>query len=456
MNIYDLIIIGAGPAGYLAAERASNGGFSVLLIEKEKIGGVCLNEGCIPSKTLLYSAKIFDGANNGSKYGISADNITLDHNAVISRKNQVVKKLVAGINAKLKAYKVEIIEGTAKIQQRSQDGFVVLVNESKYTGKRMLIATGSQPIIPNIKGVKESYEKGFVLTNKEILDLDSVPSKLVIVGGGIIGLEMASYYNSAGSKVTVIEMLDHIAGQTDTEISSILKKNYEKKGIIFNLDSKVTSIENETITYENQDKTLEISADKVLLSIGRHAVTNDLGLENIGIELNKGNINVDRYCKTNIPEVYAAGDVNGRSLLAHTAYREAEVAVNNMLGKRDLMRYDAIPSVIYTNPEVACIGETEETAKSKNIEIDTVKLSMMYSGRYVAEHEGGNGICKLIIEKSTKKLIGAHMIGNPVSEIIYGVGLMIENEMRVDDIKELVFPHPTVAEIIREGIFQYK
>lgn len=456
MKIYDLIIIGAGPAGYLAAERASNGGFSVLLIEKEKIGGVCLNEGCIPSKTLLYSAKIFDGANNGSKYGISADNITLDHNAVISRKNQVVKKLVAGINAKLKAYKVEIIEGTAKIQQRSQDGFVVLVNESKYTGKRMLIATGSQPIIPNIKGVKESYEKGFVLTNKEILDLDSVPSKLVIVGGGIIGLEMASYYNSAGSKVTVIEMLDHIAGQTDTEISSILKKNYEKKGIIFNLDSKVTSIENETITYENQDKTLEISADKVLLSIGRHAVTNDLGLENIGIELNKGNINVDRYCKTNIPEVYAAGDVNGRSLLAHTAYREAEVAVNNMLGKRDLMRYDAIPSVIYTNPEVACIGETEETAKSKNIEIDTVKLSMMYSGRYVAEHEGGNGICKLIIEKSTKKLIGAHMIGNPVSEIIYGVGLMIENEMRVDDIKELVFPHPTVAEIIREGIFQYK
>ena len=456
MEIYDLIIIGAGPAGYLAAERASHEGLSVLLIEKDKIGGVCLNEGCIPSKTLLYSAKLFDGAKNGSKYGISVDNISLDHKAVISRKNKVVKKLVGGVKAKLRTLKVEVVQGTGKIQPRSNDGYNVIVDEIVYTGKRLLIAAGSQPIVPNIPGVKESYEKGFVLTNREILDLDSVPSELVIVGGGVIGLEMASYYNSAGSKVTVIEMLDHIAGATDIEISSILKKNYEKKGIIFNLDSKVTSIENDKVSYENQGKTFSITADKVLLSIGRRPVTNDLGLENIGIELDKGTIKVDRYCKTNIPDVYAAGDVNGKSLLAHTAYREAEVAVNNMLGKRDIMRYDTIPSVIYTNPEVACIGETEETAKSKNIDIDTIKLSMMFSGRYAAENEGGDGICKLIIEKSTKKLIGAHMIGNPVSEIIYGVGLMIENEMRVDDIKELVFPHPTVSEVIREGIFEYK
>ena len=185
-------------------------------------------------------------------------------------------------------------------------------------------------------------------------------------------------------------------------------------------------------------------------------VVQNIGLENIGVEVENGAIKTDERGKTNVPEVYAAGDVNGKSMLAHTAYREAEVCVNNMLGRRDIMRYNAVPSVIYTNPEVACVGETEETAREKGIEFEVVKLPMRYSGRYVAENEGGDGICKLLINKKYRNLIGVHMIGNYSSEIIYGACIMIETEMRIRDIKELVFPHPTVSEIIREGIFQYK
>jgi dihydrolipoamide dehydrogenase len=228
---FDLIVIGGGPAGYLAAERAGHAGLSTLLIEKRFIGGVCLNEGCIPSKALLYSAKICDQARHGQKYGVIADSVMLNHEAVVSRKNKVVKKLVGGIKGKLKQNGVTLVEGIAEILGRDTEGYAVKAGEKTFSGKRLLIATGSVPIIPSIPGVREGIEKGHVLTNREILDLKTVPASLVIIGGGVIGLEMASYFNSAGSKVTVIEMLDHIAGYTDREISEILLKSYQKKGV---------------------------------------------------------------------------------------------------------------------------------------------------------------------------------------------------------------------------------
>jgi len=451
--VYDLIVIGGGPAGYLGAERAGHAGLNTLLIEKRFIGGVCLNEGCIPSKSLLYSAKIYDNAKHGEKYGVVTNDISFNHEAVIERKNKVVKTLVSGIKSQLKKNKVTVVEGFGESLGRNQDGYEVKVGDQAYTAKRLLIATGSMPVIPPIPGVKEGIEQGYVLTNREILDIKSVPASLVIVGGGVIGLEMASYFNSVGSKVTIIEMLDHIAGNTDREISEILMKNYQKKGIEFKLNAKVVEVKPGSVVYELNGEKLSVEAEKVLMSIGRRAVTEGIGLENIGVELDRGRIKVDERGKTNVPEVYAAGDVNGVSMLAHTAYREAEVCINNMLGKKDKMRYNAIPSIIYTNPEVAGVGETEETAKKKGIDYEVANLSMRYSGRYLAENEGGDGICKVLIDKKYRKVIGVHMIGNYSSEIIYGAGLMIETEMRVDDIKELVFPHPTVCEIIREGIF---
>ncbi len=452
---YDLIIIGGGPAGYLAAERAGHAGLNTLLIEKRFVGGVCLNEGCIPSKALLYSAKLYDGAVHGGKYGVTVEKAELNHEVVVNRKNKVVRTLVAGIKAKLKKNKVTLVEGTAEILGKGEDGFEIKAGGSTYNGLRLLIATGSVPVIPPIPGVKEGIEKGYVLTNREILDLKEIPVSLVIVGGGVIGLEMASYFNTAGSKVTVAEMLDHIAGPTDREISEILLKNYQKKGVDFKLGAKVAEVKEGAVVYECEGKTFTVPAEKVLISIGRRAATEGLGLEHLGVETERGSIKTDERGKTNVPEVYAAGDVNGTSMLAHTAYREAEVCINNILGRKDIMRYNAIPSIIYTNPEVAGVGETEETAKQKGIEFEAAKLSMMYSGRYAAENEGGDGICKVLIDKKHRKVIGVHMIGNYSSEIIYGAGLMIETELRVSDIKELVFPHPTVSEIIREAIFEF-
>jgi dihydrolipoamide dehydrogenase len=451
--VYDLIVIGGGPAGYLGAERAGHAGLKTLLIEKRFLGGVCLNEGCIPSKTLLYSAKVFDYAKHGQKYGVTTESPKLDHSVVVARKEKVVKTLVSGVKMQLKKNGVNVVEGFGEIVGKTPEGYQVKAGNDVYTGSRLLIATGSEALVPPIPGAKAGMEKGFVLTNREIFELKSIPEEMVIIGGGVIGLEMASYFNSAGSKVTIIEALDHIAGNTDRELSEILKSEYTKKGITFLLNSKVTEIKDDSVVFESNGTVSSVHADKVLMSIGRRPVAANIGLDKIGVEVERGHIKVDSKGKTNIPEVYAAGDVNGYSMLAHTAYREAEVCINNMLGKKDIMRYNAIPSVIYTNPEVASVGETEETAAQKGIEFEVAKMPMQYSGRYLAENEDGKGICKVLVDKKYHKLIGVHMIGSYASEIIYGAGLMIEAEMRVDDIKELVFPHPTVSEIIREGIF---
>lgn len=448
--MYDLIVLGGGPAGYLAAERAGHAGLSVLLIEKRFLGGVCLNEGCIPSKALLYSAKVLDYAKHGESYGVKVEGVSIDHKAVVERKNKVVKTLVSGIKAMMRANKVTVVEGEGRITGKN----TVKVGDTEYQGQRLMICTGSEPVIPPIKGVAEGIKSGMVLTNREILDLDKIPENLVIVGGGVIGLEMASYFNSADSRVTVIEMLPHIAGQTDREISSILLKNYTDKGVEFKLGCKVVEVTDSAVVYESEGKTYSVPADKVLLSIGRKPCTKDIGLESIGVYCERGAIVTDNTMLTNIPNVYAAGDVNGKSMLAHTAYREAEVAINNILGKKDIMRYNAIPSVIYTNPEVGSVGETQESAEEKGLDVEIVTQQMMFSGRYVAENMKGDGICKLIIDKKRRNLLGVHLIGSYSSEIIYGAALMIEMQLRVDDIKELVFPHPTVCEIIRETIFK--
>jgi dihydrolipoamide dehydrogenase len=453
---YDLIIIGGGPAGYLGAERAAAKGMSVLLFEKRNLGGVCLNEGCVPSKALLYSAKIYDYTKHSEQYGVKVTGSSLDQETVIKRKNKVVKTLVTGVKGALKKHNVTVVEKTARIEKKSGEGFVISADNDLYTGDRLLICSGSEPIMPPIPGLLEGYQKGFVLTNREILDLTKIPETLVIVGGGVIGLEMASYFNSAGSKVTVVEMLDKIGGPIDDEIAELLRKEYEKKGITFNLGCKVTSFTEKSVIFEKDGKTFETGAEKVLVSIGRKPSTKDLGLENIGVEKDKrGAIITDSMGRTNVAEVYAAGDVNGVSMLAHTAYREAEVCINNITGKKDIMRYSAIPSVIYTNPEVASVGETEATAKQKNMNFESVTLSMKFSGRYVAENEGGNGICKVLRDKSTNRLIGVSLIGNYASELIYGAAMMIETQMTVEDLKELVFPHPTVCEIIREALFSF-
>jgi dihydrolipoamide dehydrogenase len=452
--MYDLIIIGGGPAGYLAAERAGHGGLKTLLIEKRFIGGVCLNEGCVPSKALLHSAKLLDYAKHGEAYGVTTTGATIDQRAVIARKNKIVRNLVAGIKGQLKASHVTVKDGVGEILGRENGIVKVKVGEEVFEAQKLLIASGSEAIVPPIPGAKEGLAHGYVLTNREILDLDVIPKTLVIVGGGVIGLEMASYFNSVGSKVTVIEMLDKIAGPTDREISAILQKNYEKKGITFKLGCKVTGLPKGAVEFEEKGNKQSVEADYVLLSIGRRPVTAGLGLEKIGVLVERGHIVVDDIGQTNVPGVYAAGDVNGNWMLAHVAYRESEVVINNLLGKRDVMRYNAVPSVIYTTPEVGCVGETEESAKAKGMTCRSASISMNYSGRYMAENAGGDGICKVVVDPVRNRLIGCHIIGNYASEIIMVAAMLVETEMKIEDIKEFIFPHPTVCEIIREAIFQ--
>lgn len=455
MEIYDLIVIGGGPGGYLAAERAARGGLKTLLFEKNALGGVCLNEGCIPSKALLNSAKTYLHAKDAFLYGVNTENVTVDQEKVIARKRKVVRSLVSGIDAKMRQHKVTVVKEQATIDGSCDEGFKVKTAGGTYIGKKLIIATGSSPAIPPIPGVRENWGD-FVCTNREILELTRIPEKLTVIGGGVIGLEMAAYYAAVGSGVTVVEMLDHIAGPTDREISTRLRKELEALGITFLLGYACERLEPGKVYVKGPDGAQKvIDANKVLLSVGRRANYANIGLESIGVKTDRNGILTDAMCRTNVPDVYAVGDVNGHHMLAHTAYREAEVAVNTILGKKDFMRYHANPSVIYTMPEVASVGKTEEECIEKNIPFEVKKLSMRYSGRFVAENEGADGLCKIIVHRENRTILGVHLMGAYAGEMIWGGAQLLETQFRVTDGRQIIFPHPTVSEIIREVLWEF-
>lgn len=445
---YQIIIIGGGPAGYTAAEVAGKAGLSVLLFEKQNLGGVCLNEGCIPTKTLLYSAKLYDTAKHASKYAVTVPEVSFDLSKVIARKSKVVRKLVLGVKSKLSSNKVVVISGEATVLDKN----TVRCGEEIYECDNLILCTGSETFVPPISGINGvNY-----WTHREALDNKELPTSLAIVGGGVIGMEFASFFNSLGVKVTVIEMMDEILGGMDKELSALLRADYAKRGIQFLLSTKVVSLaqtENEmVVSYENSGGTGSVVAEKLLLSVGRHPVTKGFGLENLNLQrTERGNIVVNGQMESSLPGVYVCGDLTGCSLLAHTAIREAEVAVHAILGKEDKMSYAAIPGVVYTNPEIACVGQTEESLIAKGINYRVVKFPMSYSGRFVAENEGVNGVCKVLFGEDDT-ILGAHVLGNPASEIITLAGMAIEMKLKAAEWKKFVFPHPTVAEIFREAL----
>jgi len=448
----DLAIIGAGPGGYVAAERAGAKGLQVVLFEKRELGGVCLNEGCIPTKTILYSAKLYDYMKHGDKYGINFSDASFDFGKIMARKDKVVKKLVVGVGAKMKAHKVTVIKGEAQIKGRSSQGIEITCNGETYLAANLLLCTGSEAAVPPIPGIKEAAD--IIVTNREILSLREQPKSLVIIGGGVIGMEFASFFNSLGTDVTIIEMLPEILGGFDAEISKTLRETYAKKGVQFNLSCKVTEIRGHEVVYvDSNGAQATVAGEKILMSVGRRPVTKGFGLENLGVELVGNAVKVDAKMRTNIPNVYAAGDITGFSMLAHTASREGEVVVNNLTGRSDIMRYHAIPGVVYTNPEVACVGLTEEQAQKEGIKYKIAKLPMSYAGRFVAENEGGSGICKVLVGERYGEILGLHLLGNPCSEIIFGACMAIEQEMTLKEMEEVVFPHPTVSEIFKETTF---
>lgn len=445
---YQVIIIGGGPAGYTAAEAAGKAGLSVLLFEKQNLGGVCLNEGCIPTKTLLYSAKTYDGAKHASKYAVTVSEASFDLSKIIARKSKVVRKLVLGVKSKLTSNNVTIINGEATILDKNK----ICCGEEIYECDNLILCTGSETFIPPISGIDTvNY-----WTHREALDNKELPASLAIVGGGVIGMEFASFFNSLGVKVTVIEMMDEILGGMDKELSALLRADYAKRGITFLLSTKVVSLaqseEGVLVSYENADGAGNVTAEKLLMSVGRRPVTKGFGLENLNLQrTERGSILVNGQMESSLPGVYVCGDLTGFSLLAHTAVREAEVAVHAILGKTDTMSYRAIPGVVYTNPEIAGVGQTEESLTAKGIAYRAVKLPMAYSGRFVAENEGVNGVCKVLLGDDDT-ILGAHVLGNPASEIITLAGMAIEMKLKAAEWKKIVFPHPTVAEIFREAL----
>ena len=332
------------------------------------------------------------------------------------------------------------------------DKNTVRCGEETYEGDNLILCTGSETFIPPIPGV-DSVD---YWTHREALDNKELPASLVIVGGGGIGMEFASFFNSLGVQVTVIEMMDEILGGMDKELSALLRADYMKRGIKFLLSTKVVALsqteEGVVVSYENAEGSGTVVAEKLLMSVGRRPVTKGFGLENLTLEkTERGAVKVNERMQTSLSNVYVCGDLTGFSLLAHTAVREAEVAVHSILGKEDTMSYRAVPGVVYTNPEIAGVGETEESASAKGITCQVIKLPMAYSGRFVAENEGVNGVCKVLLDEQ-ERVIGAHVLGNPASEIITLAGTAIELGLTAAAWKKIVFPHPTVGEIFREAL----
>lgn len=441
---YFLAIIGGGPAGYTAAEKASKAGKDVVLFEQNAVGGTCLNVGCIPTKSLLYGAKQYYNATHAQKYGVTAENVSFDYAAMQKRKTIVVRKLVAGIKQRLNNEHCTLVNGFAKVENRTDELVTISCNGETYEAENLMICTGSTNFVPPITGIRDNPA---VWDSTDALNATELPKSIVIVGGGVIGMEFATLYHELGVPVTVVEALPTILPNLDPEVVAILAEKYKKAGITILTSSRVEEINGERLMVNG--KWLE--AERILVSVGRRANLN--GLEALNdIELNRGAIVIDDFCKTNLPNVYACGDVTGKIMLAHVAARQAEVAVGRMLKTIPLQRiaYNAIPSVVYTNPEIASVGITEAQAESMSVPVEVHKLPMTFSGRFMAENEGETGLCKMIMDAKNHSVLGVHMIGNPCSEFIAAASFAVRMGYTTAEFQQVVFPHPTVSEILHE------
>jgi len=455
MSDYDVIVIGGGPGGYLAAERLAHAGKKVLLAEKAALGGTCLNVGCIPTKTLLNSAKLYVHAREGAKFGVSADNVRFDWKAMQAWKTEVVDKLVGAIGLTEKKLGVEVLVAEATLVGPGK----VKIGEKIYETEHIILATGSLPVMPPIPGCRGNP---LVVDSTGLLSVPEVPARLCVIGGGVIGVEFASLFSALGSTVEVVEMLDEIVPFMDKEVAPILRRGM--KSVVFNLGCKVEKIQDGTVFYKKKDGTeAKVEADLVLMAVGRKPAVEDWGAVEAGLDVSPKGVVVDDRMRTNLPKVWAVGDVTGRSLLAHAAYRMAEVATANILRgddaarKGETMRWDAIPWAVYSIPEAAGIGLTQQEAERRGLSVVTSSVPLRVSGRFVAENGfAAPGTAKLIAEAGTGRILGVHIVGAYASETIWGASAVIEQELSVADLRQLVFPHPTVSEAIREAAWAMK
>lgn len=448
--MHELIILGGGPAGYVAAERAGEMGHKALLVERAPhLGGVCLNAGCIPTKTWLHSAKLYAHIRDADAFGVRVDGATLDFPAVRTRTQTVQNTLRQGVAGLMKKAGATVVQGEARLAGRAEGGFAVEIDGERHVGQRLLIAVGARPATPPIPGLSDNPR---VVTSDGLLARETLPARLAVIGGGVIGLEFAAFHAMAGCAVAVVEMLPAVGGPAlDAEAAKTLQRRLEDAGVVFHLGARVERVDGGTVHFIDKNGAAgSVEADVVLAAMGRVPAADGLGAESIGLAVERGAIPVDEFARTNVPDVYAAGDCTGRIQLAHYASRQATVAVRHMFGRDDRVREEAIPSVIYTDPEVAQVGLTEARAKAEGREVAVRKLPMGASGRYLAESNGGRAFVKAVLDARDGAVLGLTVVGPYAAEMIGAAVVMIETELRARDVSELVFPHPTVAELLRD------
>ncbi len=452
---YDVAIIGAGPGGYVAAIKAAQLGAKVALIEKDQLGGTCLNYGCIPTKTILKSVEKYKELKECKNFGIIADNIGFDFTAIMQRKNSVTKQLRDGIATILKSYAIDVITGSATLQKDkqiivAQDGQNQTINAQK-----IIIATGSSPIMPPIEGINLDG----VLDSDKLLELDKVPESLVIIGGGVIGIEFATVFQNLGCQVTVVEMLPNILNGMDKDIVMRSGISLRKQGIKFLTSSAVKKIANQgqmlSCSIESATEVQEVLAEKVLVCTGRKPNIHNIGLENLSVEFDKKGIYVDESLQTNIEGVFAIGDVTGKSMLAHSASVAGIVAAQNACGQKVKMNFDNIPGCIFTMPEIASVGFTEGQAKDSGMDIVVSKFNFAGIGKAVAIGQT-DGLVKIVADSQSHIVLGMHIMGYGASSLIMEGVVAISNKLTAEQIAHSVHPHPTLSEAVlecAEGIF---
>lgn len=442
---FDLIVIGGGPGGYVAAIKAAQLGKKTCIIEKEHYGGVCLNEGCIPTKALLRSAEALKEVKNCSKFGVVEAVVAdakLDMKKVQKRKAQIVRQLVGGVQSLLKGNNVTTIDGIGSFVDKN----TVAVGDKKYTAENIIIATGSKVKMLPIK----VSDKANVLTSKEALNLDYILNDIVIVGGGVIGIEFAYFFNSIGTKVTVIEFLDRILPMVDGEITAQVTKMLTKEGITIHTSARVSEVKEDAVLFEKDGKIVEVTASAVLMAVGRAANTDGLNLEAVGVKTVRGAVETNLKLQTNVSNIYAVGDVNGKAMLAHTASMEGIVAVENIFGHDKELDYNKIPSAIYIQPEIASVGMTEEQAREKYKNVKVGKFPMLANGKAkVAGEEAGT--IKVIIDGKLGEILGVHMYCIHATDMITEAVVAMNLEATAEEIINSIHPHPTVSEAIHEA-----
>jgi len=451
----NLIIIGGGPAGYVGAIRAAQLGARVTLVEKDEVGGTCLNVGCIPTKVLTSSAYLLSSLKTASRWGLRVHRWELDFSQLMKRKQMVVTRLVSGVKSLLKARGVNLIKGTAsflderKIEVRLEDG-----TTRELEADRFLIATGSVPIRLPIPGI----ESEGVMDSTGALSLSSPPRSMLIIGAGAIGCEFAYIYHSFGTRIIMVEMLPQILPGEDEEISAGLRTSLERRGIRIFTSSKVSRITptregKKTVTVSTSQGETEVEVEKVLVSVGRKASTQNMGLEKLGIKMDRGNIVVDDHLRTTLPHIFAAGDCIGNWLLAHVASMEAEIAVENALGMEKKMDYTAVPCCIFTHPEIGSAGLNEKQAREKGMEVKTGRFPMVACGRAQAENEV-EGFVKIVAEKTSGKILGAQILSHRATDLIAELTLAIKMKAKTEDVIHTIHAHPTLSEPIREAVLK--